>query len=447
MTDFSKFQDVFGQLIFLKSYTQLCIGFPSNKAITDDELVVAIQTAATKLTDAFPWLGGQVINEGSGPGNSGLFKIVPYEKHQKNPPVIVKKISELDYEEIFKKKAPASMLDGDVLAARKGIPLSYEKHEEPAEVFSIQVNFIKGGVILAFATQHNAMDMNAQGHLIYLFSKAMMGKPFTETELKEGNRDRRNVIPLLKDDEPLLDHSLLKVDLNAGPPEMHPAIWVYFRFSRAHLDELKEKAISSVSNGRIGTWLSTNDAVTTFFWQRLSAARQARLSPDDRTMLVRASNGRRSLNPPLPPAYMGHCVTCTFTPLTFKEISNYKLGDLAVRLRKELMEIDDYAIRSVVTLIARTPDKSTISYAASSDLSKDILFSSWAHQETQNLDYGVLGKPDFVRRQRFAPLESLCYLMPKSRNGDIDLAACLRAEDLAMLAKDEEWTKYTEYIG
>lgn len=447
MSDFSKFQDVFGQLTFLKSYTQLSIGFPSSGSATDDEVVAAIQTAATKLTDAFPWLSGQVINEGSGPGNSGLFKIVPYEKHQKNSPVIVKKIPELDYGEILKKKAPSSMLDGDVLAPRKGLPLSYEKNEEPAEVFSIQANFIKGGLILTFAGQHNAMDMNGQGHLIYLFSKAMKGEPFTETELREGNRDRRNVIQLLRDDEPLRDHSLLQVDPNAAQSPMPPVRWAYYRFSKTHLAELKEKALSSISNGSTGTWLSTNDALSAFFWQCLSAAREARLSLDERTMLVRASNGRRSLSPPLSPAYMGHCVTCTFIPLTFKEISNYKLGDLAARLRKELTEIDDYAVRSLVTLIARTSDKNTISYAAKIDFGKDFFLSSWAHQETENLDYGILGTPDFVRRPRFAPLESLCYLMPKSKEGDIDLGVCLRDEDFAMLAKDEEFMKYAEYIG
>lgn len=444
MTSFSKFQDVFGQLMFLKSYTQVCIGFPTGSH-SEGELVAALQTAASRLTDAFPWLGGQVVNEGSGQGNSGLFKIVPYEKHLKNPPVIVKKIPELDYEEIVRNKAPASMLDGDVLGPRKGIPVSYEKHEEPAEVFSLQANFLKGGIILNFAAQHNAMDMNGLGHLIYLFSKAMRGEPFTEMELKEGNRDRRNVIPLLTDDEPLLDHSMLRPDPNAGPPQMHPAEWVYFRFPRTGLQELKDKALASVSDGRSATWMSTNDVLTAFLWQHLSAARLARLSPAEKTILCRAINGRRALN--LSPAYMGHCVMCSFTPMIFQEIINTRLGDLTLRLRKDLSDIDEYAVRSLVTLIARTPDKNTISYAARLDLSKDLLFSSWAHQETYSLDYGILGRPDFVRRQRFLPLESLCYFMPKSREGDIDLAACLREDDLKMLAKDCEWTKYSEYIG
>ena len=211
----SQFQDVLGQMTFLKVYTQLCIGFPI--AHSTEDVVAAIQKGAAKLTETFPWLAGQVINEGSGPGNSGLFKIIPYAKHQKSPPVIVKRLPNLDYQDIIEKKAPMSMLDGDILAPRKGIPASYGENEEPAEVFSIQANFIKGGLILTFAGQHNVMDMNGQGHLISLFAKAMRGELFSETEIKEGNRDRRNIISLLKDDEPLLDHSFMQVDpSNAG---------------------------------------------------------------------------------------------------------------------------------------------------------------------------------------------------------------------------------------
>ena len=442
----SQFQDVLGQMTFLKVYTQLCIGFPI--AHSTEDVVAAIQKGAAKLTETFPWLAGQVINEGSGPGNSGLFKIIPYAKHQKNPPVIVKRLPNLDYQDIIEKKAPMSMLDGDILAPRKGIPASYGENEEPAEVFSIQANFIKGGLILTFAGQHNVMDMNGQGHLISLFAKAMRGELFSETEIKEGNRDRRNIISLLKDDEPLLDHSFMQVDpSNAGPPELHPATWVYFRFSKASLETLKEEAQSSISNNRTGSPFSINDIVTAFVWQRISAARLARFSPDEETKLSRAVNGRSILDPPLSSSYMGHCVTCTITPLTLHEITNAKLGDLSVLLRREISDITSYSIRSIATLVSRTPDKNTISYAAKLTFSKDLMLSSWAHQRTESLDFGPLGQPDFVKRQKFTPLESLCYLMPRTRDGDIDLATCLREDDLAMLANDKKWTEHTEYIG
>lgn len=443
MSDLSQFQDVFGQLPFFKCYTQLCIGFHIDNS-QEEEVIAEIKKAVTKLTDTFPWLAGHVINEGSGPGNSGLFRIVQYEKQRKDPPVAVKRVPEIDFEELARKKAPSSMLDGSILAPRNGVPVPYED-DEPAEVFSLQANFVKGGLILTFSGNHIAIDMNGQGHLISLFAKVMRGERLSETEIKEGNRDRREIIPLLKDNEPLLDHSMMQVDPTAGPPpELHPARWVYYRFSEAALEKLKQEALLSVRNG---FRLSTNDVLAAFFWQRVSVARQARLPSDERTHLGRAVNGRRILDPPLSPAYMGVVVTATFTSKTLKEMAKEPLGEIAIALRRDLSDITSYAVRSLTTLISRTPDKSSITYGARLSLSTDMLLSSWAHQETQSLEFGVLGKPAFVRRQRFAPMESLNYIMPKTRDGDIDIAACLREDDIAVLAKDGKWTAYAEYIG
>jgi len=101
---------------FILSY----IGFPVADSIED--VVAAIQKGAAKLTETFPRLAGQVINEGNGPGNSGLFKIIPYKIHQKNSPVIVKRLPHLDYQDIVENKAPISIFGGDILAPRKGIP-------------------------------------------------------------------------------------------------------------------------------------------------------------------------------------------------------------------------------------------------------------------------------------------------------------------------------------
>jgi len=137
----SQFQDVLGQIHLLKAYTVLCIGFAIADG-TEEGAVTAIQKGATKLTKVFPWLAGQVVNEGSGPGNSGLFNIVPYEKHQKNPPVIVKRLPNLNYQDIVRNKAPMSMLDGELLSPRKGLPASYEKEEEPPR--PSRLTFCKG---------------------------------------------------------------------------------------------------------------------------------------------------------------------------------------------------------------------------------------------------------------------------------------------------------------
>jgi hypothetical protein len=60
---------------------------------------------------------------------------------------------------------------------------------------------------------------------------------------------------------------------------------------------------------------------------------------------------------------------------------------------------------------------------------------------------GTLGSPVAVRRPGFVPVESLMYLMPRSREGSVAVAMCLREEDLQHLLRDEEWKRFARYIG
>jgi hypothetical protein len=455
MADFLKYQDVFGQLMFLKTYTQVLLCFPIPERVDLEDITKELERAALKLTETFPWLAGQVINEGSGPGNSGLFKIVPYEPHATNAPLRVKDCSKicLTYDEIIQAKAPMSMLDGDVLAPRKGLPLSYDESKDPAPVMIIQANFITGGLLLSFSGQHNAMDMNGQGQLIRLFAKACRGDAFTEAEVAEGNRDRRTIIHLLSPDEPLLDHSMLRPLPSANGPQFPskvvPTSWAYFHFPTSRLEQLKSLASQSSAQDPLVPWVSTNDALSAFIWQRISSARLLRRKqPEATATFARAVSARRCLRPAVPEAYMGHMVSCTFDRLTFQQITTLDLSALASLIRKSLNELDDYAVRSLVTLIAREPDKSTVSYGVRLDLDTDLLFSSWADLRLYETDFGpLLGKPDCVRRQRFVPMESLIYLMPRTEEGDIDAAICLKDVDMEALKGDREWTAYATFIG
>ena len=130
-------------------------------------------------------------------------------------------------------------------------------------------------------------------------------------------------------------------------------------------------------------------------------------------------------------------------------MTSTSLGSLASSLRLALNPSDlSFAIRSLVTHISLTPDKSTIRYGADLDLSTDIFFSSWAKLPCYNLDFNLgLGFPESVHRLRFDAFEGLMYLMPMDRSGGIDTAICLRDEDLEGLRGDREFGEYAEWIG
>jgi hypothetical protein len=135
---------------------------------------------------------------------------------------------------------------------------------------------------------------------------------------------------------------------------------------------------------------------------------------------------------------MGQAVTCP-------------LGELAANFRAAIdpktIELP-YHGRSLATLISRTTNRSNVSFLAGFDMSKDIMISSWANQESYRLDFGLgLGLPHAVRRPRFESFQGLVYLMPKAMTGDIGVAICLNARDMDDLKVDAEFTKYTKNIA
>lgn len=54
---------------------------------------------------------------------------------------------------------------------------------------------------------------------------------------------------------------------------------------------------------------------------------------------------------------------------------------------------------------------------------------------------------DFIRRPSLPEGRNLYYMMPATREGDIDLVAGLSKEEFDSLQKDREWNEYTEFIG
>lgn len=459
----SEHKDILGQLMTVNLYTPICLCFPLRDASSQSRIIDTLTKGLERLSVSFPWLAGQVIREGVAKGNTGSSKIIPLDN--KTPRLIVKDIihdaavSSMDT--LRKAKFPFSMLDGEVLAPLSGLPTSYEG--DPAPVFFLQANFVKGGLLLNFAGEHSTMDGQGLGEIIHLFDKACHNVPFTDEELLQGNRARDSVIPLLDQASykpgPELDHLLVRprattsntaASNNNVPPK---CTWTYFHFSSSNLSKLKSIASESSSsiisgNPTTASYITTNDALSAFIWQSTSRIRSSRLPPHNTSTFARAVDVRPSLS--IPPCYPGNMSSHTYTTLPLSSLtSSTSLGPLASSLRLALNPSElSFTIRSLATHISLTDDKSGISPGANLDFSTDIFFSSWAKIGCYKLDFNLgLGLPESVRRPRYAVVEGLMYLMPIDRSGGIDAAICLRDEDLEGLRADREFLDYAEWIG
>lgn len=449
--------DMLGQQPFLhKLYTQLCCIFPVTDASTHDTIVKTLRDGLDRLSASFPWLAGNVINEGACEGNTGVYRIVPSGKIPLSTRDLRGDASAPSMDGLRSAQYPMSMLDEKLIAPCVTLNLpgnTIGLAADSAPVFAVQANFIEGGLMLTFVGQHNAMDMTGQGHIINLLSQACHERPFTPDEIMIGNPDRTKTISLLDDSYepgPELDPQMVKPQIessNGNPAPPPESSWAYVTFSAASLASLKSLATKTMAPSV--RFVSTDDTVSAFIWQCISRARIPRLQPNSLSTFARAVDVRQRMG--IPATYPGMLQNMTYNSDTLQHLADEPLGAIASELRAQLdPKTTDlaYNTRAMATFIARSADKTKLSVTACVDTSSGILLSSWAKIDTYDLDFNLgLGKPEAVRRPSFVPFESLIYLMPRSPNGEMTVAICLRDEDWKRLKVDEEFTKYARYAG
>lgn len=449
--DLDRYQDILGQLPMLQVYSHILYMFPMPKNGSREDIIRNLEKAIVQVREKVPWMGSRVVNVGKGPGNSGLYRVIACSRPEK--PIDVKDASDAmpSYSAINERKAPVSMLDSKMLTPVPAFPERFEDSDEnPAYVTRLQATFIEGGLILDFCIHHNIADAGGHFGFVRLMAMVMSGKEIPESLLAHANRDRRNLFPLLSPDEPMLDHSHHKrppITENAPLVKPEPAKYHILRFTPAKLVKLKELASQPEGFDPKVPFITTDDALSAFCWQRLVKVRSHNFPPDTRSRFSRAIDGRKMVG--IAPEYMGDVIHNVATFMTFKELVESPLSTVASLMRKRLNESSNaHHLRSFATFIAKEPDKSTITYGGHFNPATDVGCSSIRARADLFPDFGTLGKPDFIRRPPTTlPFPSLLIFFPGNTDGDCDASACLTDMDFEALNKDPLWTEFVEYIG
>ena len=427
--------------------------FPLKDHHERDELIQTLEAGCNSLTQSIPYLTGQVVHDPDQPGEhykTGLPRVVPYE-HPNGSILRIKDVPDdfPSYVQISEAKAPSAMLDGAVVSPKKGLP-DRPPDSEDCPVLIVQANFCRGGLLLTFAGMHVVMDGNGLGQLIRMFASGCRGEPLLEADILAAHLDRGTYVPPLKPNETPMKHLDLRRDPNEKEPEkpkeIPPMLWTYFRLSAPSLTKLKAEASKDCPPS---SWITTNDAISALVWKAITKARSLHLDTSENSTFLRAIDVRRTLKPPVPDSFLGNNVWCSFTHLPIRDlIHNTSVSVITRLIRKDTLAIDDFFIRSLVTLLRNEPDKRTIGFATKRP-EKDFIVSSWADLPVYpEGGFGPqLGMPEFMRRPALTPLEGLAYFMPKDLKGNIDLAIALRESDLEKLRDDAEWMGYAEFIG
>lgn len=455
-------KDVFGQLPRMKGYTHLALCFPHPGDFRSRETTAnALQVATSRIVKALPWIGGAVVHTGStAAGCTGTFAIARSSATGNILKIQDRSEDCPSYEDILNAKGVSRQFDVTVLSAETSLPDSYTESEgNPAPVLTLTASWIYDSIILDCAAQHNVLDMGGINQFLRLLATSLQaqlsdeGEKFDPNIIETNLRDRLSLFPLLGPDEEKCDHSDLRVTATSNPRKQYqpsgaagitseladskPAFH-HFRIQASNLELLKKTAETP----------SLDDALSAFIWKSLSAVRRrhGNISPETISGFTRAIDCRRSLE--VPAEYMGHMAVKTCSKMTFSQIENSSLSEIAAHLRKDVHRIRDrHWLRSLATLIDEEPDKSTFNFGKGFDPETWINASSWAGVEAYQLQFGRLGKPSLIRRPDAKPVQAILIFLPRFENGDMDVLFCLRRFEIIGLRELGDWSQLVEYIG
>ncbi|KAI0893397.1 hypothetical protein F4806DRAFT_476846 [Annulohypoxylon nitens] len=438
------YQDVLSQFPFLNGYTHLLRAFETSSTTPREAIIEDIQRALDELRTSIPWLADQVITVDAGPGTSDFIRSAPWPASAPANNVV-----RADHDDDFPPLSsllasggPVSSFDPTNLVPCPGLP--HPHGLSPIPIFIVRAVFITGGVLVVMSAHHNMVDGTGLMQLWNHMATLMNGNSLSDEAIRWANADRTKVVPLLRPGEPAKDYSHL---LRPNPWPLGPppeTIWRGFTVSRSALIDIKDRASPEAE----GAFVSTDDALSAFCWQRICAVRLStgRCKSTQLSKFGRAVNARRAVG--LPDTYLGQMVVHATTRLPLGDVVAKPIAELAGMLRRDLEEArTEWSVRSCATFMAGVPDKSKLLYGGLYNPATDIGGSSLLSWGARSFRMGSLGESKMFRKPDGPRIPGCMYFFPSDNDREIQLVLCLTREDLDELSRDPEWGYYVKGVG
>ncbi|KAI1452559.1 hypothetical protein F4805DRAFT_25060 [Annulohypoxylon moriforme] len=439
-----EYQDVLSQFPFLNGYTHTLRAFETAPGRSREAIVEDIQTALDELRSKIPWLSDQVVTVDTGPGTSGFITSTPWPTSAP-PNNIIRADHDADFptfSSLLASGGPMSSFEPTNLVPCPGLP--HPHGLSPIPILIIRAVFITGGVFIVMSAHHNMIDGTGLMQLWDHMATLMNGSSLSAEDIRWANADRTRAVPLLRPNEPAKNHSHL---LRPNPWPLGPppeTMWCDFTVSRSALTEIKDRASPTIE----GMFVSTDDALSAFCWQRICAVRlsSGRCHASQLSKFGRAVNARRAVG--LPDTYLGQMVVHATTRLPIGDIVAKSVAELASRLRHDLEDArTEWSVRSCATFMAGVKDKSKLLYGGLYNPATDIGGSSLLTWGARPFRMGSLGESRMFRKPDGPRIPGCMYFFPSDNEREMQLVLCLTREDLYELDRDSEWSYYVKRVG
>lgn len=365
----------------------------------------------------------------------------------------------LEYDDLRVKEFPLSTFDDEVFWATPAFPTPGDM----VAVFTVQANFIKGGLLLGISFWHQVMDGVALATALRVLAQNCLRiqDPSLDGEIVESLPETIFDKSRLNESPPqykglIADHTeyVLADDLPTGPPSyLNARVEVeVFHISPESIKALKLAAtpvIEHEAHQNEPIWVSTNDAISALIWRSIMVATYKGTEYDDksRSCCQVAVNGRPKMDPPLPADHLGCVLILATNDLPISSILTVdSLPVMALMVRQSIMKITAYYIRSLIAMMRKVPDFRRLTPRSFEDLlGHDMILTSWATFPLYDYDWGPAlgGKCERVRGPKlgmFNGVQVVLPALPDRLGGGHELMIGLEPDVMQKLKADEVWS-------
>lgn len=340
-----------------------------------------------------------------------------------------------------------------------------DNSEDGIRVATVQLNFIRGGLVVGVAVHHAVSDgPGCDGFLATWAENSAAiakGEPLIPTKHNFSIHGSPLTVEKPTPDSMEELNSRFPVVRDAGGPmappppgfimpSLIPQMW---HFPRTKVESLKAQVAGAITDG----WVSTYDVVMAILWGSITRAKLAMLQPDmeSKVTLINAVDTRKVWDPPLPDRFLGvGAVPARCDPLTIREvIAPENLAKLATTVRASINSITPDHLTGLLHWVAGHKDRRWLETNVNSFLGMDLAGSSWqAMTAYEKHDFGF-GLPKALRWPS-PQFDGFVFLYPsraaaKPAEADegIELCVCLEKSCQETLMKDETLLAYARPRG
>ncbi|RYC87708.1 hypothetical protein BFJ63_vAg9430 [Fusarium oxysporum f. sp. narcissi] len=246
--------------VYLGEYYNLCFVFLTKPSSSFAEFVSGIYQGLERHSEQFPWITGQVKNDGYTKQEDNKYRIIPFHTAPRFQVENHQKPSQFDFRSVVDEDFLMAWINGNDVPIQK-----FSLDSGPFPVMELKFIIEKGTSVLTISGNSKVFDMTGLCMIIRMLAKACSQESFTSLEISgmenhaaffhnDNKMQRHDRIPVRFVPDLLLPQTTSFQERNIK--------WALFSFDQDALQDIKDMSMSIDS---LSQYLVDTDKVLTAF--------------------------------------------------------------------------------------------------------------------------------------------------------------------------------------